>query len=265
MALGKAKQIERSPPQRLCSASNRCECRQLVLLQQPRSCDDRCRARGARAEQHPCPGGAPRHRRGPPGITLPLSLPPSRHSPAPAAARCGLRPARPAGVNAFATTHATGRERPCRYTCSYIMQGFGGSSRIILSAEIGRSFLGRWRVIWETRAKPLARYGTAGDGKTCHGGPVGQPRLREHEQHRSQRCHALVQGRKSEKTKIKTATSEDSSLIRKSRLKNYTGGRTRGFIFHGLGQACPSAALITGGGAPQRQAPEDLCTVDGLI
>lgn len=77
MALGKAKQIERSPLQRLCSASNRCECRQLVRLQQPCSCDDRCQARGARAEQHPCPGGAPRHRRGPPGITLLLSLPPS--------------------------------------------------------------------------------------------------------------------------------------------------------------------------------------------
>lgn len=93
MALRKAKQIQHSPPQRLCSTSNRCKSRQLILLQQPRSHDDCCWVCGARAEQHP------RRRWGPP-----RRHPPSRRSPAPAATRVRMCPARPAGSEPLAST-----------------------------------------------------------------------------------------------------------------------------------------------------------------
>lgn len=222
MALRKAKQIQHSPPQRLCSTSNRCKSRQLILLQQPRSHDDCCWVCGARAEQHPCPGRAPRRRRGPPGITLPLDA--ALLQP-PLAFRCALHalPARSRWRQRL--RHRPRRwdgECPCRYTCSCIIQGFGGSSQIILSTEINKQL--PWKVMRDLRKTgEVCRSGTLQQEKARLPTPacsfLGQPRLtQEKEQHHSQSCHALVQVRKTETMKIKNATLDDSRLIRKSHV-----------------------------------------------
>lgn len=158
----------------------------------------------------------------PPGVTLPLDA--ALLQP-PLAFGCALHalPARSRWRQRL--RHRPRRwdgERPCWYTCSYIIQGFGGSSRLILSTEINKQL--PWKVMCDLRKTgEVCRSGTLQQEKARLPTPacsfLGQPRLtQEKEQHHSQSCHALVQVRKTETMKIKNATSDDSRLIRKSHV-----------------------------------------------
>lgn len=224
MALRKAKQIQHSPPQRLCSTSNATGASPASSSSSSSHVPTMTAAGRAEQGQSSTPALAGLHVVGgvPPGVTLPLDAallqPPLAFRCAPHALparsrwrqRLRHRPRRRDG------------ERPCWYTCSYIIQGFGGSSQIILSTEINKQL--PWKVMCDLRKTgEVCRSGTLQQEKARLPTPacssLEQPRLtREKEQHHSQSCHALVQVRKTETMKIKNATLDDSRLIRKSHV-----------------------------------------------
>lgn len=217
MALRKAKQIQRSPPQRLCSISHRRKSRQLLLLllRQPRSYAG-CWVCGARAGQHPGPAGL--HVTGgvPSGVSLPLGAalrqPPlafrrSLHAPP---ASTPSPPPTPPGRGTSLPLHLLihnsrlrGQQPDNPLRRDQQAASSGGDAR---AERNGRS-LYAWHV---------AAGGTASRASPQLGGAAEI--TQEEEQHHSQGCHAPVQVRGSEMMKIKNAASDDSRLIRKSHV-----------------------------------------------